>query len=66
MDKFLKIVGVVVVAWLALGLVGWVFGFLANAVFWVALIAGGVWVVSAVTGRNKSAVGGGRQYSNLR
>lgn len=57
MDKFLKIVGIVVVAWIALGLIGWVFHFLVSAVFWIALVAGGVWVVSSITGKRRSQLG---------
>lgn len=66
MDKFLKIAGIVVVAWIAIGLVGWIFNFLATAVFWVALVAGGIWLVSAVTGRGKTQVGGARKRANIR
>lgn len=58
MDKFIKVAGVVVLAWIALGIVGWVFHFLITAVFWVALVAGGIWLVSAVSGRKKEAVNG--------
>jgi hypothetical protein len=59
MDKFFKIVGIVVVAWLALGIIGWAFGFLVHAVFWIALIAGGVWAVSAIANKNKGQIGSG-------
>ena len=56
MEKFFKIVGIVVVAWLALGVVGWVFHFLVSWVFWIALIAGGIWAVSSIAGRNKNQI----------
>jgi hypothetical protein len=57
MDKFFKIVGIVVIAWLALGLVGWVFHFLVGAVFWIALVAGGIWAVSAIAAKNRGQIG---------
>ncbi len=60
MDKFLKIVGIIVVAWIALGLVGWVFHFLVSAVFWIAIVAGGVWVVSSIAGKRRSQLGSRR------
>lgn len=60
MDKFFKIVGIIVVAWLALGVIGWAFGFLVKAVFWIALIAGGVWVVSAIAAKSKGQIGSRR------
>ncbi len=53
MDKFFKIVGVIVVAWIALGLVGALVGFLFKAVLWIALIAGGVYVVAAIAAKSK-------------
>ena len=53
MDKFLKIVGIVVVAWLAIGLLGALFGFLAKIIFFVALVAAAVWLFGAVTNRNR-------------
>lgn len=66
MDKFLKIAGIVVVAWIALGLVGWIFHFMATAVFWVAVIAGGIWLVGAITGKNKSSIGGPGNHTRIR
>lgn len=42
MEKFLRIVGIIVVAWLALSLIGWIFGFLFKAAFWILLIGGSV------------------------
>lgn len=60
MDKFFKIVGIIVVAWLALGVIGWAFHFLVGAVFWIALIAGGIWVVSAIAAKNKGQIGSRR------
>ncbi|GGM08762.1 hypothetical protein [Nakamurella endophytica] len=53
MDRVLKIIGLVVLAWLAIGLVGAVLGFLVKAVFWVAVIAGGVYAVGAITANRR-------------
>lgn len=61
MDKFFKIVGVVVVAWIVLGLIGAVLGFLVKTVFWVALIAGGVYVVGAIASRARNHQIGSRR-----
>jgi hypothetical protein len=66
MDRVLKIAGIIVVAWLALGLVGWVFHFLVSAVFFLALVAGGIWLVSSITGRSKHPIGARRDYARLR
>lgn len=57
MDKFFKIVGIIVVAWIALGLIGSLLGFLVKAVLWIALIAGGVYVVGAIAARGRRQVG---------
>lgn len=57
MDKFFKIVGIIVVAWIALGLIGSLLGFLVHAVLWIALIAGGVYVVGAIASRGRRQVG---------
>lgn len=65
MNKFLKIAGIVLVAWIAIGLVGLVFKLLVGAVFWAALIAGAVWVVLAVTGGRRKTLGGRQQYGKL-
>ncbi|MEP6563293.1 MAG: hypothetical protein ABJD68_19720 [Nakamurella sp.] len=54
MDKFLKIIGIVVLAWIALSLVGNIIGFLVGSIFWIALIAGGVWAVAAVANKRKN------------
>jgi hypothetical protein len=61
MDKFFKIVGIIVVAWIVLGLVGSLLGFLVKAVFWVALIAGGVYVVSAIAAKARNNQIGSRR-----
>ena len=53
MDKFLKIVGIVVVAWIALSLIGWVIGAVFSGLFWIALIAGGVWAGVAIANKRK-------------
>ena len=57
MDKFFKIVGIIVVAWIALGLIGSLLGFLVKTVLWIALIAGGVYVVGAIASRSRRQVG---------
>lgn len=56
MDKLLKIAGIVVLVWIALGLLGMMFKFLVGAVFWVGLIAGGIWLYGAITGRSRRRV----------
>ena len=53
MDKFLKIVGIVVIAWIALSLIGWVIGAVFSGLFWIALIAGGIWAVAAIANKRK-------------
>jgi hypothetical protein len=53
MDKFFKIVGIIVVAWILLGLIGSLLGFLVKAVLWIALIAGGVYLVGAIAARGR-------------
>jgi len=58
MDKFLKIVGLIVVAWIALSLLGWLFGFLFKAVFFVAVVVGIVLLVMWVLGKGRNRVGG--------
>ena len=58
MDKFLKIVGIVVVAWIALSLLGWVIGAVFSGLFWIALVAGGVWLGVAIANKkNRDQVG---------
>ena len=59
MDKFLKVAGIVLVAWIALGLVGFIFKFLVGTVFWVALIAGGVYL-------GARAINAGKQRAQVR
>ena len=56
----MKVTGLVLAAWIALGLAGWVFDFLANSVFWVAVVAGGVWVYAAVSDRRQDRAAIGR------
>lgn len=51
MDKFFKIVGIIVVLWLAIGLIGMMLGFLIKAVFWVAVIAGIAYIVASVVAK---------------
>ena len=57
MDKFLKIVGIVVIAWIALSLIGWVIGAVFSGLFWIALIAGGIWAVAAIANKSKQQPG---------
>jgi hypothetical protein len=56
MEKVLKIVGVVLLVWIAFSIVGAIVGFLAHVVLWIALIAGGVAVVGAIAGRNRRSI----------
>ena len=56
MEKVLKIVGVILLVWIAFSIVGAIVGFLAHVVLWVALIAGGVAVVGAIAGRNRRSI----------
>ncbi len=51
MKSFLTIVGVIVVAWILLGVIGAIVGFLVKTVLWIALIAGGVYLVGAITAK---------------
>lgn len=60
MDKALKIAGVIVVAWIVLSLVGMLLKLVVGAVFWIGLIAAGVWLVAVVMGRKPAAVSGRR------
>ena len=57
MDKVLKIVGVIVLLWIAFSIVGAIVGFLAHVVLWTALIVGGVVAVGAIAGRNRRSIG---------
>ena len=56
MDKVLKVVGAIVVLWIAFSIIGAIIGFVASAVMWIALIAGGVYVVGAIAGRNRRSI----------
>lgn len=56
MEKVLKVIGAIVVIWIAFAIIGAVFGFLVHAVLWIALIAGGVYAVSAIAGRNRRSI----------
>jgi hypothetical protein len=53
MNKFFMIVGIIVVAWIALGLIGWLVGFLVKTVFWVAVVAGIAYIVATVVAKKK-------------
>ena len=63
MDKFFKIVGVIVIAWFAIGLVGWLFAAVFKVVFFLAIAAAVVFVIGAVANRRR--IGGGYRR-NLR
>ena len=54
MDKFLKIVGAVVVIWIGIQLALWVIGGVLSSLFWIALIAGGVWAGVAIANKRKN------------
>ena len=54
MQKFFMIVGIIVVAWIALGLIGSIIGFLAKAFLWVALIVGVLYIIASVIAKAKS------------
>ncbi|SDO46393.1 hypothetical protein SAMN04515671_1016 [Nakamurella panacisegetis] len=56
MEKVLKVIGAIVVVWIAFSIIGAVFGFLVHTVLWIALIAGGVYAVAAVAGRNRRSI----------
>lgn len=53
MEKFFKIVGIIVVAWIALGLIGMLVGFLVKAVFWIAVVVGVIYIIGSVAARKK-------------
>ena len=53
MDKFLKIVGAVVVIWIGISLVLWLIGKTIGLLFWVAIIGGGIWAVAAIANKRK-------------
>ncbi|ACU98754.1 hypothetical protein MINT15_14300 [Saccharomonospora viridis] len=52
---FWKIVGGLLLAWVAFMVIGTVVGFLAKAVFWIAVIGGGVFVGAAAYGALKNS-----------
>jgi hypothetical protein len=53
MNKFFTIVGIIVVAWIALGLIGWLVGFLVKTVFWIAVVAGMVYIVATIVAKKQ-------------
>jgi hypothetical protein len=53
MNKFFMIVGIIVVAWIALGLIGWLVGFLVKTVFWVAVVAGIAYIVATIVAKKQ-------------
>lgn len=46
MEKLFKIIGVVVVLWIALMFVLWILGNLLSIVFWIAIIVGVAYIVA--------------------
>lgn len=54
MNKFFMIVGIIVVAWLALGLIGWLVGFLVKTVFWIAVVVGIVYIVATIFAKKRT------------
>lgn len=48
MENFFKIVGIIVVAWIVLGLLGWLLVAALKIVFWIALIAGIAYIVASL------------------
>lgn len=53
MKKFFMIVGIIVVAWLVLGLIGSLLGWFVKTVFWVAVVAGIAYIVATFVMRKK-------------
>jgi hypothetical protein len=56
MNNVLKVVGAIVLVWIAFSIIGAIVGFVAHTVLWIALIAGGVYAVSAIAGRNRRSI----------
>ncbi|TKV57799.1 hypothetical protein FDO65_16830 [Nakamurella flava] len=59
MDKALKIVGAAVVIFFAVSLVLWLIGKVFAGLFWIALIALGIWAVTAIANNKKRGQVGG-------
>ncbi|PXY31470.1 hypothetical protein [Prauserella muralis] len=59
---FWKIVGALLLAWVAFMVIGSVVGFLVKAVFWIALIGGAVFLGTAAYG----AIKGGKTNKQIR
>ncbi len=57
MNKVLRIVGIILLVWIALIVVGALVGFIVKTVMWIALIAGVAVAVTAVAGRSRKSVG---------
>jgi hypothetical protein len=53
MNKFFTIVGIIVVAWIALGLIGWLVGFLVKTVFWIAVVAGIAYIIATIVAKKQ-------------
>lgn len=56
MDKVLKVVGLIILAWIVFSVVGAIVGFVIHAVLWIALVAGAVYAVTAIAGRNRRSI----------
>lgn len=57
MEKVLKVLGAIVLVWITFSVIGAIVGFVAQTVLWIALIAGGVYAVTAIAGRNRRPIG---------
>ncbi|MEO7127042.1 MAG: hypothetical protein ABI382_02735 [Nakamurella sp.] len=49
MSKFFMILGIIVVAWLALGVIFWI----GKVVFWLAVVAGIAYVVATIVAKKQ-------------
>lgn len=57
MNKFFAIVGIIVVAWIAFGLVGLLVGFLTGLlklIFWVGIVVGAVYIIFTILAKKGS------------
>lgn len=53
MNKFFMIVGIVVVAFLALAVIGSLVGFLVKSIFWIAIVVGIAYVIATVVAKKQ-------------
>ena len=44
-----------------MSLIGWVIGAVLSGLFWIALVAGGVWAVVAISNKKRDQIGGYRR-----